>query len=427
MSTLAAQFPTTSATIAPGTIIGRRFRIDEVIAAGGMGIVYKGWHLVLDHPIAIKVVRPEYADRTEIISLFVNECRNNAQLRGAHAARVLDMGRIENGPPYMILEYLEGVDLRELLASDGPLPLSCAADYLVQSCEAVAEAHQQGIVHRDLKPDNLFIARMPRGEVLKVIDFGISKRLDATTSPITMQNDGLGSPQYMAPEQISNPDNVNPRADVWSLGVVLFELLTNSTPFRGESIEAACSRVLYDDPISLCSLRPDLPVEIEAVVLRCLHKQPELRYQSVNELALALEPFTSQAQSSRPGRCFVIGDTESTVDWTTLQLHSLAQGGGAQCDITLPSPRPTNLKYVTRSEWPAALATATAALALFCGSVTLRKLTTSAVKHFEYAMQSSAHTVSAMAANAATFIETGIAPYSGSDSRQSAPAASPRH
>ncbi|HWA72667.1 MAG TPA: serine/threonine-protein kinase [Polyangiaceae bacterium] len=285
---------TKPAELSPGSVIGRKYRLDGRIAEGGMGIVYRGWHVVLEQPIAIKVVRPEYSHHPEAVARFLNEARAIARLRGIHVARVLDTGRIENGPPYMVLEYLEGRDLRTLLESDGPLELERAVDYVLQTCEAMAEAHSLGVIHRDLKPENLFLTEQPDGsELLKVLDFGISKRLAAEGRSYTLQGQSLGSPHYMAPEQMSSPDKVDARADVWSLGVVLFELLTNQVPFAGETLPVACVKVLCDEPISLRSLRPDVPADVETVVRRCLQKHPEERFPSVKELAEALAPFAS--------------------------------------------------------------------------------------------------------------------------------------
>lgn len=299
---LAACERTMPVALALGTVIGRKYRIDQVIAEGGMGIVYKGWHLVLQHPIAIKVVRPEFAHHPEAASRFVNEARASAQLHSIHAAHVLDLGRIDHGPPVMVLEYLEGCDLRNLLATEGALSLSRAVDYVLQVCEAMAEAHAQGIVHRDLKPENLFLCRMPDGtEILKVIDFGISKRLEPKSRSYT-RSQSFGSPDYMAPEQMSAPDRVDARADLWSIGIVLFELLTNRVPFHGNTVHATCATVMCDEPVPLRSLRPDVPVSIEQIVLRCLKKDAEHRYPSVRELAQELAPFASPEWSQADSR-----------------------------------------------------------------------------------------------------------------------------
>lgn len=332
--------------IPQGAIIGQRFRIDGVIAEGGMGVVYKGWHLVLEHPIAIKVMRAEYARHPQAVARFLNEARASAQLRGIHMTRVLDIGRIENGPPFMVLEYLDGQDLRSVLNGHGPLPVARAVRYIIQACEAVAEAHARGIVHRDLKPENLFSSQSSEGrEILKVIDFGISKRLDSGARSFTIENQSLGSPQYMAPEQMSTPSQVDWRADVWSLGVVLFELLTKSVPFSGETFQVICVKVLRDEPESLKALRPDVPPAIENIIMRCLEKDPANRYSSVKELALALEPFAYAKH---------VANRQTTGEYTKARINP------ALSSVANPDGRDTDRTDLDQSiranpRWPLAL------------------------------------------------------------------------
>lgn len=359
-----AELPSTkSAELSPGSVIGRKYRLDGRIAEGGMGIVFRGWHVVLEQPIAIKVVRPEYSHHPEAVARFLNEARAIARLRGIHVARVLDTGRIENGPPYMVLEYLEGRDLRTLLESEGPLELERAVDYVLQICEAMAEAHSLGVIHRDLKPENLFLTQQPDGsELLKVLDFGISKRLAAEGRSYTLQGQSLGSPHYMAPEQMSSPDKVDARADVWSLGVVLFELLTNQVPFAGETLPVACVKVLCDDPVSLRAMRPDVPAEVENVIRRCLQKHPEERFPSVRELAESLAPFASAecAESLRRVRR-ILGEPAPA----RASFRTLGDMRDAVNDSTpVPSARTTSgLTPALRQRrlWPAALVVAAAA------------------------------------------------------------------
>jgi serine/threonine-protein kinase len=288
-----SQFP-------PGAVIAQRYRVDGIIAEGGMGIVYKGWHLTLDQPIAIKVVRPEYVDNAEAVSRFLNEARAVAALRAVNVAQVLDVGRIKGGVLYMVMEYLEGADLRDVLDGEGqPLAVERAVDVVRQACAAMQEAHAAGIVHRDLKPENLFLARMPDGrEVVKVIDFGVSKRPSVTSGrSFTEAGRSLGSPHYMAPEQISTPEAVDGRADVWSLGVVLFELLTNTLPFDAETTPATCAQVLCAEAPSVASIRPEVPVALSAIVERCLQKNPDDRYASALDLSEALAAFGSVRNS----------------------------------------------------------------------------------------------------------------------------------
>lgn len=266
-----------------------------------MGIVYKGWHLTLDQPIAIKVVRPEYVDNPEAAARFLNEARAVAGLRAVNVAQVLDVGRIRGGVLYMVMEFLEGSDLRDVLDREGPFPLERAVDCVRQACAAMQEAHGAGIVHRDLKPENLFLSRLPDGrEIIKVIDFGVSKRPSVGSGrSFTEAGRSLGSPHYMAPEQISTPEAVDARADVWSFGVVLFELLSHALPFDAESVPATCAQVLCAEPASLSALRPELPPEFVAIVERCLNKDREQRFASVAELSEALEPFGTPGRASR--------------------------------------------------------------------------------------------------------------------------------
>ncbi|MBN1607628.1 MAG: serine/threonine protein kinase [Polyangiaceae bacterium] len=279
----------------PGTVVDRKYRIDALVGTGGMGFVYRAWNLTLEQWVAIKVLRPEYAHDPEAAAQVANEARAMARLRGIHVGRVLDVGRTDAQCPYVVLEYLQGHTLRAELEARGRLELAQAVNVVLQACEAVAEAHAAGIVHCDLKPENLVLALAPDGtQVLKVIDFGISRRTDADPN-VRPDCFAAGSPRYMAPEQLVAPESVDERADVWSLGVVLFELLTGHTPFAGDSLVAMGVKLRTAQAPSLCSVRPDLPTELENVVQRCLSRLPENRIASVAELADALSPFAEQS------------------------------------------------------------------------------------------------------------------------------------
>jgi serine/threonine-protein kinase len=268
-----------------------------------MGIIYRGWHLVLDQPLAVKVMRPELADRPEASLRFLNEARAAACLRGANVARVLDSGAIASGNSellYIVLEYLEGADLRTVLEQQGALSLENAVDFLLQACEGLAEAHAVGIVHRDVKPENLFLTRQPDGsEIIKLLDFGISKRTDGDPLLEDCDHQSLGSPHYMAPEQMSAPHAVDMRADIWSLGIVAYELLTLRVPFDGETVATLCAQVLGREPASLRVFLPELPAAVDEAVLGCLAKDRARRHANVRELAVRLAPFgSSKAEES---------------------------------------------------------------------------------------------------------------------------------
>jgi serine/threonine-protein kinase len=289
--------------IPQGAMIAGKYRVDDLLAVGGMGMVFAGVHVELDQRVAIKVVRPELSHNEEAVTRFLNEARAAARLRGQHVARVLDSGRLDSGIPYLVMEFLDGADLCKVLRRSGPLPVSAAVHYLLQACEAIAEAHAEGIVHRDLKPENLFLIRAPDGSpVVKVLDFGISKRQSADAKSLTDPTRGIGSPNYMSPEQMVAPETVDHRSDVWSLGAVLYELLAGHPPFQGHTLPAICVKVLREQPPSLTGQRPDVPVGIEHVVMRCLSKRREERFASVAELAHELSAFAPEAARALASR-----------------------------------------------------------------------------------------------------------------------------
>ena len=217
----------------PASSLAERYRIDGVLAEGGMATVYRAWHCLLDQPVALKMLRPEYSSVPEIAQRFLHEARAMARLRSKHAARVMDFGGTVEGNSYMVLEFLNGKDLQQRLAQQGAQPVERAVEFVLQAADAVAEAHATGLVHRDIKPANLFLAKEDGTEIIKVIDFGISKSLCKQNEFRTLSKSYLGSPQYMSPEQIRSAASVDERTDIWSLGVVLYELLTGRRPVFG--------------------------------------------------------------------------------------------------------------------------------------------------------------------------------------------------
>jgi serine/threonine protein kinase len=278
-----------------GETIAGKYRIERVLGRGGMGIVVAAEHLQLRQRVAIKLLLPDAGGGAETMARFAREAQAAARVHSEHVARVIDVATLEDGSPYIVMEFLEGQDLGQLLASRGPLPLEEAVGYLLQACEGVAEAHAVGIIHRDLKPSNLFVCQRGGGRtIVKVLDFGISKAqpLGPGADPgLTRTRTTMGSPLYMSPEQISSAKNVDVRADIWSLGVTLFELLAGRTPFDGESITELVAAVLQTEPASLSDLRPGLPRALTPVIARALEKDRERRYPNVAKLAEAIAPF----------------------------------------------------------------------------------------------------------------------------------------
>jgi serine/threonine-protein kinase len=281
-----------------GDVLAGKYKIERVIRQGGMGIVVAAQHLQLPIKVALKFLLPSASLAPEAVARFLREARAASLIQSDHVVRVTDVGSLESGMPYMVMELLQGADLGEILESRGPLPRPVAVDCVLQACEAVAEAHKLGIVHRDLKPSNLFLTQRANGApLLKVLDFGISKaiaRSDGKSSANTTATTAfLGSPAYMSPEQVRSAKHVDGRTDIWALGVVLHELLTGAPVYQAESVSALAAMILRDPPKPVRQLRPEIPVRLENIILRCLEKDRERRYASASELAAALAPFSS--------------------------------------------------------------------------------------------------------------------------------------
>ena len=284
-----------------GDVLKGRFLIEHRIGSGGMGVVYGGRHLELDQPIAIKFLLADDAERD--VRRFLKEARAVASLDSPHVARVLDAGvmatRRGGVLPFIVMEQLKGSDLQAFLALRGRLPVAEAVEYLIQACSGVAEARAAGIVHRDLKPANLFLtARRDGAPLIKLLDFGISKNLAhpprSVDLSLTGEGETVGSPLYMSPEQARAARHIDERADIWSLGVILHELLTGTSAFAGETVSELLGEVLYAQPRPIRQHAPDVPPELISVVLRCLQKERDARYATVEELAKALAPFRSE-------------------------------------------------------------------------------------------------------------------------------------
>jgi serine/threonine-protein kinase len=280
--------------IAIGELVANKYRVERVLGRGGMGVVVAAMHEQLAQRVAIKMLLPEAEASPNALARFTREARAAAAIRGEHVARVLDVGTLEGGAPYIVMEYLEGRDLAQTLAERGPLPHEEAVAYILQACEAIAEAHAAGIIHRDLKPSNLFVTRGPDGSpLIKVLDFGISKALLSSGSEgqLTTTSSFIGSPVYSPPEQLVRAHDVDARSDIWSLGTILFEVLAGRPPFVGDSVMHVASKIFNETPTALNELRADLPPELCAVVMRCLRRRPEERYPDIAALAQALAPF----------------------------------------------------------------------------------------------------------------------------------------
>ncbi|MCG8418656.1 MAG: protein kinase [Proteobacteria bacterium] len=301
-----------TAPVQVSDVIAGKYAVERVLARGGMGVVVAARHLQLDQRVALKFMLSELLVQgyePEAIARFLREGRAIARLRGENVARVLDVGTLDEhdgdgsgrGTPYMVMEFLEGIDLKDLVIERGPLPVQQAVDYVLQASVAMAEAHCAGIVHRDLKPDNLFLTRRPDGSpLIKVLDFGISKLYEPGDHELGVgRTHGavvMGSPAYMAPEQARSARDVDLRADIWSLGVILYELTSRRLPYNSNVATAELlAQLIYQPPYSLEKAAPHLPRAFCSVVHRCLAKQADDRFQNVAEMAEALGPFATGA------------------------------------------------------------------------------------------------------------------------------------
>jgi serine/threonine protein kinase len=277
----------------PGELVAQKFRIERLLGRGGMGAVFVAQHEILRQRVALKLILAEYALSPDALPRFLNEARALARIQGEHVARVIDIGTLERGIPYMVLEYLEGADLDRLLEARGTFQVEEAIDCVLQAVEALARAHAVGVVHRDFKPSNLFFTRRADGtSLIKVLDFGVSKTVGPSASdPITESGVTLGTPPYASPEQLCDSKSVDGRADIWSVGVVLYELLTGSLPFEGESVAERIAATLEQSPTTLSARLPGVDPGLERAVMRCLARSRDDRFDHVADLADALLPF----------------------------------------------------------------------------------------------------------------------------------------
>jgi len=302
--------------LAPGALIADRYRVLQKIGEGGMGMLYACLDTVLSREVAVKLMQRSLAAEPLVAERLMREAMLAAQLR-RHVAQVFDCGMLATGEPYIVMERLSGRDMFAVLRETGPLSPEDLSAAMLQVCDGLAEAHAKGIIHRDLKPENLFCATEPDGQVvIKIVDFGVSKQLSgrrmrAQTNP----GESVGSPQYMSPEQITSPSDVDARTDIWSLGVVMFELLTGVLPFRGAGTARICAAVLTDAVPPLSNYRNDVPPALEFIVRRCLEKDRERRFADVAQLSAALsalDPAETRALRAASARPF--NEAEAPVD-----------------------------------------------------------------------------------------------------------------
>jgi eukaryotic-like serine/threonine-protein kinase len=307
-----------------GDVLLDRYRLESVIGEGGMGLVYCARQLPSDVRVAIKVLSNEALTHPESLPRFIIEARATMQLQSPHVVKVHEVGTLDHIRPFIIMELLEGADLGKLIERRKHLPIAEAVDYVIQAADAIADAHANGIVHRDLKPSNLFLTSKThaggKSNIIKVLDFGISKVSGeiAMNHALTATGALLGTPQYMSPEQLKNAKDVDGRADIWSLGIILYELIAGKPPFNSTH-GAIFAQVLTSEYTPLRDVRPNLPDGVDAAVTRCLRKMRDERFADLSQLVQALAPFASPdgARTAMRIRRAVAGDREPASPRTT--------------------------------------------------------------------------------------------------------------
>ncbi|HEY6188015.1 MAG TPA: protein kinase [Pyrinomonadaceae bacterium] len=297
-----------------GQTLADKYRVEEFLSHGGMGTVYRGTHILMDKTVAIKVLHPALAADDKIVARFSREARAASRISHPHALNVTDFGESQNGVVFLIMEYLHGKTLKEVIHEGGPMALTRIVEIIRQVCGALDAAHAEGVIHRDLKSDNIMLIDVGGGDWAKVLDFGIAKIQESvgnTDPALTSPNLIIGTPQYMSPEQCSQASELDARSDIYSLGVILYELLVGHVPFIGESPTAIMMKHLQEPAPSVLDERKDIPAAVGRVVTRAMAKRPEDRYQSAGELAEAL---SSAAADGAPAVATTVatGDDRST-------------------------------------------------------------------------------------------------------------------
>jgi len=288
----AEEAPSEEAASLVGSTIGDRYVIDAILGEGGMGRVYLAHHKVIEKKLAIKILHAELVKDKEAVGRFIREAKAASSIGNSHIVDISDFGELPDGSTYFVMEYLDGHTLAGLMEQHGALPFDLVCDVALQTCDGLAAAHAQEIVHRDLKPENITLVK--RGEhesFVKILDFGIAKVSSRETKEkLTVAGAVFGTPHYMSPEQAAGAA-VDQRTDIYSLGVMLYEMVSGELPFNADNFMGILTQHMYKAPVPIRVLAaaPDCSPGLEAVILKCLSKSPDARYQSMEELAADIQ------------------------------------------------------------------------------------------------------------------------------------------
>jgi serine/threonine protein kinase len=295
----------------PGDEVLGKLRVIRLLGAGGLGAVYEVEHTLTKHRRALKLLHPKYRSDPEVVQRFLREASAAGHIGNPHIVEMFDAGSLPSGEPYLLMEMLQGQPLSALFRDEGRLPIGLAASLVHQAARALEDVHRSGVVHRDLKPDNLFVVTRDGRPFVKVLDFGISRFDSALTGALTVTRAGtaMGTPLYMAPEQMRGAHDVDGRADLYALGVILYEALAGGLPYWAESFAELSALVLGGQPRPLSEHRPDVPAPLAAIVHRALSPDRDQRFSSAAELAASLEPFVDATDRSPEPSRHQVGDT----------------------------------------------------------------------------------------------------------------------
>jgi len=334
----------------PGDTVAGNYIIEEQLGVGGMGAVMRARRLSDDMPVALKVMLAAEAQHSDSTKRFFREARAAGSIDSPHVTKLLDLGRLDDGMPFMVLELLEGRALDKIILEDAPLPIAKAVDFILHSCEGVAEAHARGIVHRDLKPSNLFCVQ-GAPPLIKVLDFGISKamlRLDPghDHQSLTETNATLGSPQYMSPEQLRNSKDVDARTDIWALGLILHKLITGLPAFEAKTVGEHFAMIYVEPPTPLRARRPDAPEGLEQAILMCLKRNLDERFQDVGQLSTAIAEYGPAGSEQRAARVVAILTRAGASSLSNPRMAALRDAPTVRVE-----PAPTSIPEPTTSQW----------------------------------------------------------------------------
>ena len=338
------------APFSAGEILDGKFRIGEVLGRGGMGVVIAAHHLDLDEPVALKFLHRGVASDEVAVARLLREARAVSRINSARVPRVLDVARLADGSPYIVMELLRGSDLDALLRSRGTFGVSEAAHLMMDLCETLEQAHRHGIVHRDLKPQNVFLARDEREgtEVVKVLDFGISRLLTPSddTAPygegLTKGDEILGTPRYVSPEQIMDPRSVDARADVYGVGICLYCMLTGKPPFMARTLPELLREVLTLEAPLVTLQRRDVPAPLAALVRRCLAKDPAARHAGAAELGAALREVLAASDTAHLDDETILAMQDGRLDGPALEAAAQHVAGCADCGLLVAAAAPAD-------------------------------------------------------------------------------------